>query len=85
MDHRLVGRTVTAPFMHVAVRPSIGIKEGVGGGGAKRSVRPIIKGGSHLCAPNECRRFRTPAARQPQAVDTSTCHIGFRCAATVQT
>ncbi len=46
--------------------------------------RKVIKGGSHLCAPNYCLRFR-PAARQPQAVDTSTCHIGFRCAATVQT
>jgi sulfatase modifying factor 1 len=42
--------------------------------------RRVIKGGSHLCAPNYCLRFR-PAARQPEAVDTSTCHIGFRCAA----
>ena len=41
--------------------------------------RRVIKGGSHLCAPNYCLRFR-PAARQPEAVDTSTCHIGFRCA-----
>jgi formylglycine-generating enzyme required for sulfatase activity len=38
----------------------------------------VVKGGSHLCAPNYCRRYR-PAARQPQSVDTSTCHIGFRC------
>jgi formylglycine-generating enzyme required for sulfatase activity len=38
----------------------------------------IIKGGSHLCAPNYCLRYR-PAARQPQAVDTSTSHIGIRC------
>jgi formylglycine-generating enzyme required for sulfatase activity len=36
------------------------------------------KGGSHLCAPNYCLRFR-PAARQGEAVDTSTAHIGFRC------
>jgi sulfatase modifying factor 1 len=42
--------------------------------------RKVIKGGSHLCAPNYCLRFR-PAARQPEAVDTSTCHLGFRCAA----
>jgi sulfatase modifying factor 1 len=42
--------------------------------------RRVIKGGSHLCAPNYCLRFR-PAARQPETVDTSTCHIGFRCAA----
>jgi sulfatase modifying factor 1 len=40
--------------------------------------RKVIKGGSYLCAPNCCRRYR-PAARQPQAVDTATCHIGFRC------
>ena len=40
--------------------------------------RRVIKGGSHLCAPNYCLRFR-PAARQPESVDTSTCHIGFRC------
>jgi sulfatase modifying factor 1 len=38
----------------------------------------VIKGGSYLCAPNYCVRYR-PAARQPQSVDTATCHIGFRC------
>lgn len=38
----------------------------------------VIKGGSHLCAANYCKRYR-PAARHPQAVDTSTSHIGFRC------
>ena len=43
-----------------------------------RIARQIIKGGSHLCAPNYCLRFR-PAARQGEAVDTSTSHIGFRC------
>jgi formylglycine-generating enzyme required for sulfatase activity len=40
--------------------------------------RRVIKGGSHLCAPSYCLRYR-PAARQPGAVDTSTSHIGFRC------
>ena len=40
--------------------------------------RRVTKGGSHLCAPNYCLRYR-PAARQPQAIDTSTCHLGFRC------
>jgi sulfatase modifying factor 1 len=40
--------------------------------------RRVIKGGSHLCAPNYCLRYR-PAARQAEAVDTSTGHIGFRC------
>jgi sulfatase modifying factor 1 len=37
-----------------------------------------MKGGSHLCAPNYCQRYR-PAARMPQAVDTATSHLGFRC------
>ena len=40
--------------------------------------RKVLKGGSHLCAPNYCRRYR-PAARYPQPVDTSTSHVGFRC------
>jgi formylglycine-generating enzyme len=40
--------------------------------------RRIVKGGSHLCAPNYCLRFR-PAARQGEAIDTSASHIGFRC------
>jgi formylglycine-generating enzyme len=40
--------------------------------------RRVIKGGSHLCAPNYCRRYR-PAARFPEPIDTSTCHLGFRC------
>ena len=43
-----------------------------------RIPRKILKGGSHLCAPNYCRRYR-PAARHPQPVDTSTSHVGFRC------
>jgi sulfatase modifying factor 1 len=61
---------------------------GAGGRGAReRSYDPsvplpiprlVLKGGSFLCAPNYCRRYR-PAARMPQAIDTSTCHIGFRC------
>ena len=43
-----------------------------------RIPRKVIKGGSYLCAPNYCRRYR-PAARYPQMIDTATCHIGFRC------
>jgi formylglycine-generating enzyme len=43
-----------------------------------RIPRRVIKGGSHLCAPNYCRRYR-PAARMAQAVDTSTSHLGLRC------
>ena len=40
--------------------------------------RRVVKGGSHLCAPNYCQRYR-PAARYPQPVDSPTSHIGFRC------
>lgn len=40
--------------------------------------RKVLKGGSHLCAPSYCRRYR-PAARQPQTLDTASVHIGFRC------
>src|SRR5215472_8790103 len=43
-----------------------------------RIPRKVLKGGSHLCAPNYCRRYR-PAARHAEAVDTSTSHVGFRC------
>jgi len=58
------------------------------GGSAEQSLDPnlanvtiprkVMKGGSYLCAPNYCRRYR-PAARMPQPIDTSTCHLGFRC------
>jgi formylglycine-generating enzyme len=58
------------------------------GGGRQESIDPalqnvaiprrVMKGGSHLCSPNYCQRYR-PAARMPQAVDTSTSHLGFRC------
>lgn len=40
--------------------------------------RRVIKGGSHLCAPNYCLRYR-PAARQAQAIDSAASHLGFRC------
>ncbi|BFU43838.1 formylglycine-generating enzyme family protein [Krasilnikovia sp. MM14-A1004] len=45
-----------------------------------RIPRKVIKGGSYLCAPNYCRRYR-PAARLPQPIDTTTGHVGFRCVA----
>lgn len=44
-----------------------------------RVPRRVLKGGSHLCAPEYCLRYR-PAARSPQAEDTAMTHIGFRCA-----
>jgi formylglycine-generating enzyme len=40
--------------------------------------RKVLKGGSHLCAPNYCLRYR-PAARQAEMIDSSASHIGFRC------
>ena len=45
---------------------------------AIRIPRKAIKGGSHLCAPNYCQRYR-PAARHAEPIDTSTSHLGFRC------
>jgi formylglycine-generating enzyme required for sulfatase activity len=48
------------------------------GAGELRIPRKVMKGGSYLCAPNYCRRYR-PAARMAQPIDTSTCHLGFRC------
>jgi formylglycine-generating enzyme required for sulfatase activity len=50
-------------------------------GFSRRSeFRKVLKGGSHLCAPNHCRRYRA-AARHAEPVDISTCHVGFRCVA----
>lgn len=42
------------------------------------AVNQALKGGSHLCAPEYCHRYR-PAARSPQSQDSATTHIGFRC------
>jgi len=44
-----------------------------------RIPRRVLKGGSHLCSPDYCLRYR-PAARSPQADDSAATHIGFRCA-----
>jgi sulfatase modifying factor 1 len=48
-----------------------------------RIPRKVMKGGSFLCAPNYCRRYRPPA-RMAQPIDTSTCHLGFRCVIRLQ-
>ena len=56
-----------------ATRQTDAANDAKAGGG-----RRVIKGGSHLCAPNYCLRYR-PAARQGETVDTSICHLGFRC------
>lgn len=50
-------------------------------GGSIRLVetdRFVTKGGSHLCSPEYCQRYR-PAARQGHGVNDSTSHVGFRC------
>ena len=47
-------------------------------GTQSRIPRRVLKGGSHLCAPSYCQRYR-PAARHPEPIDTSTSHVGFRC------
>jgi sulfatase modifying factor 1 len=65
--------SVRSPDRH---RPSC--CSGEGAAGTPGAALMVVKGGSFLCAPNHCRRYR-PAARQPQTADTSSCHIGFRC------
>jgi formylglycine-generating enzyme required for sulfatase activity len=72
---------------HVATKPCCG-----GGASLRESARDqsydpltpeikiprrVIKGGSFLCAPNYCRRYR-PAARMGQPIDTAACHVGMR-------
>jgi formylglycine-generating enzyme required for sulfatase activity len=47
-------------------------------GPSVRIPRKVVKGGSHLCAPNYCCRYR-PAARHAQPIDTGMSHVGFRC------
>jgi formylglycine-generating enzyme required for sulfatase activity len=42
------------------------------------TLAKVLKGGSHLCAPNYCLRYR-PAARTAQTIDSAASHIGFRC------
>lgn len=44
---------------------------------AGQSASRVIKGGSHLCSSNYCSRYR-PAARQPQEINLSAAHLGFR-------
>jgi formylglycine-generating enzyme required for sulfatase activity len=58
--------------------PSPAGGSGAAGGAAEVPTSLVMKGGSHLCAPSYCLRYR-PAARQGETPDTSTSHIGFRC------
>ncbi len=69
-----------SPEVHACCGPSMPLTIDLDTGPSDLPTVPrkVIKGGSHLCAPNYCHRYR-PAARQGEAVDTSTSHIGFRC------
>ena len=69
-----------APACCAPRNPRVTDAEGslVAGAPGENIPRRVIKGGSHLCAPNYCLRYR-PSARQAEQVDTSTGHIGFRC------
>jgi formylglycine-generating enzyme len=59
-------------------RVSSPAKSGIAAGPGSHLPRKVIKGGSYLCAPNYCLRYR-PAARQGETIDSATGHLGFRC------
>jgi formylglycine-generating enzyme len=44
----------------------------------RETDRMVTKGGSHLCSPSYCQRYR-PAARQGHGIRDTTSHVGFRC------
>ena len=85
MDHRLVRRR---PCGGDPEKPSCCAADDPRGPALEASLDPaqpgspiprkVVKGGSFLCAPSYCRRYR-PAARHAQMVDTGMSHIGFRC------
>ena len=70
----LGGHAMTSPCCTSSSRPA--------GPTLVQTTQKALKGGSHLCAPEYCLRYR-PAARSPQTLDTSTTHIGFRCVVSV--
>jgi formylglycine-generating enzyme len=75
--HRATGQQLAAPCC--PERPERNPRVDEPGRDLSSAIpRMVIKGGSHLCAPNYCLRYR-PAARQGEAIDTSTGHLGFRC------
>lgn len=75
--HDMIGNVWewTADRWSLPAYPRLGCCSTASAGPAEQHV---LKGGSHLCAPGHCQRYR-PAARHPQAADTATSHIGFRC------
>jgi formylglycine-generating enzyme len=74
-DHASSGKNL-AP-VHACCVPHNPRVTGEAADSARNSLK-VIKGGSHLCAPSYCLRYR-PAARQAQSEDSSTTHLGFRC------
>jgi formylglycine-generating enzyme len=70
--------TTTYQARHVVPSPCCGPSAVPAQPVADQTIRKALKGGSHLCAPEYCLRYR-PAARSPQSLDTSTTHIGFQC------
>jgi formylglycine-generating enzyme required for sulfatase activity len=75
-DHSEAGKTVAPATCCIPADPRRAVAPTPEPG--EPYARRVIKGGSYLCAPNYCLRYR-PAARQGQTEETSTCHIGFRC------
>jgi formylglycine-generating enzyme required for sulfatase activity len=67
-----------APRCCSAKNPRGGLEEDSHEAGGLPIPRKVLKGGSHLCAPSYCKRYR-PAARHAQPIDTSASHVGFRC------
>jgi formylglycine-generating enzyme required for sulfatase activity len=47
--------------------------------GPEQGESKVMKGGSFLCHKSYCNRYRV-AARTSSTPDSSTSHIGFRCA-----
>jgi formylglycine-generating enzyme required for sulfatase activity len=78
-DWYSAGHTGAVASCCIPVNPRGGSESGSSDpGDPSRIPRKVVKGGSHLCAPNYCRRYR-PAARHAQPVDTGMSHVGFRC------
>lgn len=69
------------PMDHCGCGPASSQRGGTatddGAGPERGPVMRVLKGGSHLCAPEYCLRYR-PAARSPQTDDSAATHIGFR-------
>jgi formylglycine-generating enzyme required for sulfatase activity len=53
------------------------VPAGLRSGAAAAAQQVVIKGGSFLCAPSYCMRYRA-GARQPQDSDLAVSHLGFR-------